>query len=111
MNTTEKVRGAWAGLPVLLILIAMIAFSIYCFVQAEEHESTPWGVTGLVLMALAITAMPGLIVIMPNEAKVLVLFGAYHGTIKKEGWWWVNPFYMKKRVSRRVRQLPAAARS
>ena len=105
MTTTEKVRGARRGLVMVLILIAMVAFSIYCFIRAQEHESAVWGITGVVVMVLGVTGMPGLIVIMPNEAKVLLLFGAYRGTIKDEGWWWVNPFYTKTKISLRVRNF------
>ncbi len=105
MTTTENVRGGRPGLPILLILIAAIGFAIYCLAQAAQHESPAWGISGLVVLLLGITGMPGLMMIMPNEAKVLLLFGAYRGTIKDEGWWWVNPFYIKKKISLRVRNF------
>ena len=40
-----------------------------------------------------------------NEAKVMVLFGDYRGTFHKTGFYWVNPFYAKKRLSLRARNL------
>jgi len=49
--------------------------------------------------------LPGFIVINPNESSVLVLFGAYKGTIRKNGFWWVNPFFVKKKISLRARNL------
>ncbi len=49
--------------------------------------------------------MPGLVIVNPNESSVLVLFGAYKGTIRQNGFWWVNPFFVKKKISLRARNL------
>lgn len=46
--------------------------------------------------------MPGFIVVNPNESAVLILFGKYMGTIKRNGFFWTNPFYQKKRISLRA---------
>ncbi len=71
-------------------------------------------VIGLIMMkmiwlvvpaALGVFCIPGLVIVNPNESSVLVLFGAYKGTIKKNGFWWVNPFYVKKKISLRARNL------
>lgn len=45
----------------------------------------------------------GLVIVNPNESRVLILFGKYVGTLDHDGFFWVNPFYLKKLVSRRVR--------
>ncbi len=47
----------------------------------------------------------GFVIVNPNESSVLVLFGAYKGTIKDNGFWWVNPFFTKKKISLRARNL------
>ncbi|MCE1198536.1 MAG: SPFH domain-containing protein [Marinilabiliales bacterium] len=47
----------------------------------------------------------GLFIVQPNQTKVLVFFGNYRGTVNKNGFFWVNPFYSKKKVSLRVRNL------
>lgn len=47
----------------------------------------------------------GFIAIQPNEARVLLLFGNYKGTVKESGFYWVNPFYSKKKVSLRIRNF------
>jgi regulator of protease activity HflC (stomatin/prohibitin superfamily) len=49
--------------------------------------------------------MPGFFFINPNSSIVLVLFGAYQGTVKKNGFYWVNPFYTKKPISLRARNF------
>jgi regulator of protease activity HflC (stomatin/prohibitin superfamily) len=44
-------------------------------------------------------------ILHPNEAGVLVLFGKYSGTVKRNGFWWVNPFNLKKKISLRSHNL------
>ncbi|MQA91048.1 MAG: SPFH domain-containing protein [Gemmatimonas sp.] len=50
-------------------------------------------------------ALFGLKAIQPNQARVLLLFGEYRGSAKESGFYWVNPFYTKKKVSLRVRNF------
>ena len=47
----------------------------------------------------------GLFIVNPNDARVLVLFGTYAGTVKHNGFWWANPFYVKRRLTLRARNL------
>ena len=49
--------------------------------------------------------LTGLFIVQPNQTKVLVFFGKYQGTIKGNGFFWLNPFYVKKKVSLRIRNL------
>jgi len=58
-----------------------------------------------VFIVIGIFLIPGFVIVNPNESSVLVLFGAYKGTIRKNGFWWVNPFLVKKRISLRARNL------
>ena len=58
-----------------------------------------------VFILIGILGIPGLMTVNPNESSVLVLFGAYKGTVKKNGFWWVNPFFTRKRISLRARNL------
>ncbi len=44
----------------------------------------------------------GFVMVQPNGSRVLLLFGKYVGTIKKNGFYWVNPFYTKKKISLRA---------
>ncbi len=59
----------------------------------------------IAFIVIGLFGIPGLVIVNPNESSVLVLFGAYKGTIKKNGFWWVNPFFSRKRVSLRARNL------
>src|SRR5690606_31006038 len=48
---------------------------------------------------------PGFFFVNPNSSRVLVLFGDYKGTVKKNGFFWVNPFYSKRSISLRARNF------
>jgi len=56
-----------------------------------------------ILLSLVMT--PGFFYITPNGSRVLVLFGEYKGTVKKDGFFWVNPFYSKQSISLRARNF------
>jgi len=56
-------------------------------------------------LALPLFLIPGFMVVNPNESMVLVLFGDYIGTIKQNGFFWANPFLVKKKISLRARNL------
>jgi len=62
-----------------------------------------WAVVILVIFAIFILA--GLFVVNPNDARVMVLFGKYAGTIRRDGFFWTNPFMVKRRISLRARNL------
>lgn len=59
----------------------------------------------LVLCFVGLMWLIGLFVVQPNQTKVLTFFGKYKGTVKNDGFFWVNPFYTKKKVSLRARNL------
>ncbi len=60
---------------------------------------------GVVLTLIFIVAVTGFKVVNPNSSTLMVLFGAYKGTIKENGFFWVNPFYITRRVSLRARNF------
>ena len=57
------------------------------------------------ILFLGIFTFTGLMVVDPNESRVLILFGKYNGTVKQNGFYWVNPFNMKKKISLRARNF------
>jgi regulator of protease activity HflC (stomatin/prohibitin superfamily) len=59
----------------------------------------------IAILLLGLFCLGGFMVINPNESSVLVLFGKYVGTVKKNGFFWVNPFFVKKKISLRARNL------
>ncbi|WP_372773806.1 SPFH domain-containing protein [Mangrovibacterium sp.] len=70
-----------------------------------------FGITrGLILlsaigMVVFFFLLPGFLIVNPNESSVLILFGEYKGTIRKNGFFWTNPFFVKKRISLRARNI------
>ena len=82
------------GMLMLLLLLAVIAGSFAGLVFAIEmgDGGVFLGILCCVLMLAAIVLLCGLKVLKPQEALVLTLFGNYVGTLKGEGFYWVNPF-------------------
>ena len=82
------------GMLFLLILgvLASIALVAAGFAVFEGGLTIIAVIVGIVLFVVFLVLMAGLKIVRPNEALVLTLFGKYHGTIKKEGFFYVNPF-------------------
>ena len=59
----------------------------------------------IAISVMGIVWLSGVFTVQPNQTKVLVFFGKYKGTVKENGFFWLNPFYAKKKVSLRVRNL------
>lgn len=62
-------------------------------------------VSGGVLFLIALIVVFGYMAIAPNQARALLLFGTYKGSVLKSGFFWVNPFFSKKKISLRVRNF------
>lgn len=99
----EKVTSTSSGYMAVLLVIIFIVLGICGFVMF--NQSVPVMVISVILLIAAVFTGIGLTVINPNESSVLVLFGEYKGTIKKNGFFWVNPFFVKKKISLRARNL------
>lgn len=94
----EKELKLMSGLPVLgFAIVAPLIIAALLFTQ------TVIGIAVAILLLVAwALCIPGFIILNPNEAKVVQLFGKYVGTIKETGFFWANPFYWKTKVSQRV---------
>ena len=93
-----KVNG-FLMLAVHLLLVS--AAIVLCFMQNE----IPFFVVGGLLLLLWFILFGGYIQLEPNEARVMVFFGKYKGTFKETGFYWINPFMNKKKLSLRARNL------
>jgi regulator of protease activity HflC (stomatin/prohibitin superfamily) len=94
----EKSFKPMSGYLYLLIALVVLALSVFSFTRMML-------IPGIVGVVLFILIMPGFLIVSPNESSVLVLFGAYKGTVKANGFWWVNPFFTKERISLRARNI------
>ncbi|PBQ34936.1 band 7 protein [Sphingobacteriaceae bacterium] len=82
-----------AGICVLLTVGAIAAFILNIIPLA------------VILLLPVFFFSKGFLIVNPNEANVLILFGTYKGTVKESGFHWVNPFYIRKFISLRARNL------
>ncbi len=80
------------GMKVLLICLAVMVLGLAVFIWGIGLDSPLVGVAGLFAAIATIIPLAGLKVLKPQEALVLTLFGKYVGTLKGEGFYWVNPF-------------------
>jgi len=99
----EKISSTSSGYMGVLVVIVLLALGICGLVF--YNQEVVGVVVSLLFIAGAILIALGLMVVNPNESSVLVLFGEYKGTIKTNGFFWVNPFYVKKKISLRARNL------
>ncbi|GHT63165.1 hypothetical protein AGMMS50239_18540 [Bacteroidia bacterium] len=115
METKEKV---FAGMKLngimMLIFNIVFLFAVIALFIFGVNEATKIPVCGISCIVLAIIGFikntifwVGFMQIEPNEARVLVFFGKYRGTVKEDGFFWVNPFFSKKRLTLRARNLDA----
>jgi hypothetical protein len=81
----------------LVLLFAPLSLIIY-----REVWYIP---TCILLSIVGVFWLTGLFIVQPNQTSVLVFFGKYQGTVKGNGFFWLNPFYTKKKVSLRIRNL------
>ncbi|HIR22366.1 MAG TPA: SPFH domain-containing protein [Candidatus Scatosoma pullicola] len=89
----EKIIGGKKrGMLMLLVIIAVFALSVALIVVGAAADSIAPAVVGFVVMLADFVLMPGLKILKPQEALVLTLFGKYAGTLKGEGFYYVNPF-------------------
>ena len=99
---TEK-KHLLSGYLSVLIIIVFIAIAIFLMVNANENF-VPMIFAAVLILAVVLISK-GLIVVNPNESMVLVLFGEYKGTVKRNGFFFVNPFYVRKKITLRARNL------
>ena len=92
-----NVLNGWVMLPVVLVLffgaIALFVYSIVAGISDLGHPVWSLFVIAILVEIAAILMFPGFFALQPNQARVLVLFGGYKGTVREPGFHWGNPFY------------------
>ena len=94
----EKTYSAVSGYLMLVVLLIILLGSLFSYMYGMV-------ILGSILIPVFILTAIGFTVVNPNESSVLVLFGAYRGTIRKNGFFWVNPFFVRKKISLRARNF------
>ena len=107
-NLNKEYNGFKAnGFLMLFTILAIIEASIWGIVYTVNTGTGLTAVLGIVGILVALISLFGLMVIEPNQARVMVFFGKYKGNFIKDGFWWVNPFMSVKKISLRARNLNA----
>ena len=94
----EKKYSGMSGYLFLLLELVLLILIVFGFLRGMI-------VTAVILIPVFIVIAIGFTVVDPNQSCVMVLFGAYKGTIKANGFYWVNPFFVRKKISLRARNF------
>lgn len=108
----EKTFTPGSGWLPLFALLFLIVTAVALFIATLVNSTwlapvyTGLGVIAAILLLLTgLIGLFGLLAIAPNQARVLLLFGEYKGSVVKSGFFWVNPFYSKRKISLRIRNF------
>ena len=115
METQEKKFSGikLPGIPMIILNLLLLIAIVLLFVWAVSSQTLSSGaitfyvILSVVLFIINTIFWGGFMQIEPNEARVMVFFGEYRGTVKDNGFFWVNPFYAKKKLTLRARNLDA----
>lgn len=104
-TVTEKQAFRVNGYFVFITLFVLLALNVYLIVQTALDNNLDMLWVYVVTITIIGVMYGGFLVVQPNEARVLVLFGKYIGSIRDDGFWWANPLTIKRHVSLRIRNF------
>ena len=93
---SERIAGALNGWGMLILNAALLLGGIY-LLNLAAGGGGPLRVIGGLSALFGIIMVGGYFTLQPNQARVLILFGAYKGTVRSSGFHWANPFYSRSR--------------
>ncbi|MGB0777978.1 MAG: SPFH domain-containing protein [Flavobacteriaceae bacterium] len=97
MNSEKELKGI-NGYLMLLVVFATIILSVLGVLLLRMPLF-------VITLVLGLFLLKGFFIVNPNSSKVMVLFGSYKGTVKDNGFHWVNPFFTRTRISLRARNF------
>src|ERR1035441_8975069 len=104
----EKDAKGFSGWMMLILLAAVAISSVTLMVAAIQAEQAAMLLLWIPVLCVAILCFFGLTVVNPNQSKAVLLFGTYKGSIKEQGFWWVNPVSTRRKVSLRIRNFESS---
>ena len=103
---------ACSGFLMITVSVLLIAAGIALIILSEVNKAELGNsiyntlcIFAVLLLIIAPVLLIGLMILEPNQARAMVFFGKYRGTFTRTGFFWVNPFYSKKKVSLRARNI------
>jgi regulator of protease activity HflC (stomatin/prohibitin superfamily) len=103
--TQELVRKPASGWTVLVLVIVTFVSALATLISGARAEADAAVLAGIFMLILSIFMAAGLFIVLPNQATVLLFFRKYTGSVKRNGFWRVNPFPVRKKISLRARNL------
>ncbi|WP_026418470.1 SPFH domain-containing protein [Actinoalloteichus caeruleus] len=100
----ERTAFSLPGLPVAGALTVLVLGGGGAIAAGVNGSGVLIGIGVVALVAAALLG-PGLVMVQPNEARVVQFLGRYTGTVRRDGLQWVNPFTSRARVSLRIRNF------
>ena len=88
---TGRSLSGWMGLFLHLLFIALMAWLLVSTISGNRWSPPYIAALALLLIAIAFVFPFGYFTLQPNEAKALILFGSYKGTVRQDGFHWINP--------------------
>ena len=107
----EKIFNPKSGWVPLCTILAGLVASVVLFVLGIRGEQPAMIVIAIGCFALGVISLFGFMPVPPNESRVLLLFGEYIGTVRETGFFWVNPFFSKRKLSLRIRNFETGSTS
>jgi regulator of protease activity HflC (stomatin/prohibitin superfamily) len=102
---TEKTYPVTSGWTMLFVNIAGTVLTLILFVIGGVTQSVALVLLAVLLAIAVVLSCIGLFAQQPNMARVMLLFGEYRGTVRETGFFWANPFVIRKPISLRLRNL------
>lgn len=104
-RTEERVGGGMNGGLILLVLLVVLAAGVWMLTNIKTDGMETIGITGIFVITVASLGLAGFYMLQPNEGAAITLFGDYKGTDRTTGLRWVLPWYGRKKISLRVRNV------
>jgi len=101
----EKILKPTNGYMALLLSFVLLIGAAFCFFNVAANGELALVLPGFLLFAICIIIWKGIMIVQPNHARVLNLFGKYVGSIKDNGMFFVNPLYVGLKLSQRVQNM------
>src|ERR1700722_5108862 len=105
--TTHHEQSATAanGWMFLIVVFGLFALALALLISGLTHQAPIPVIFGVLSIIAAFITTGGFFTLQPNESAVFILFGAYRGTTRQNGFLWANPFFRKQKISLRARNL------
>ncbi len=103
--TEERIFQPMSGWFPLTVCLCGLPLGLFLFVAGVSFENALLVIMAVVIVPACLIGLFGCMAIAPNQARVLLLFGEYKGSVMQSGFFWVNPFFTKHKISLRIRNF------